>query len=145
MGKEWAKKRLWRVLLALLLGGSTTVLAVARAGTVTWNAVFWGIATLLLIWLAVRPQRAVQRPLILLRTGVYGAVVFSALAAAVVLGAIFGPSERSRGLAVVAAVIAVPFAVWLWWTVYSGWKRGWRWSGPSFTPDHHDDATDEPA
>lgn len=118
-------KRL-RHLPGILLTGATTGYSVVEGNLV--GTVVFGVLTLLLLWFAVRPERPKSKAFHPLRGIVAIAAGFSVLAAAMVLGVVFAEDQRSRGLAAVSAVVGVPGALYSWWLVRRGWKKGYRWS-----------------
>jgi FtsH-binding integral membrane protein len=115
-------------LLGTGLVAAATVNSVVRENIV--GAVFFGAATILLIWFAVRPKPSRDRTVHPFRMFVAAALAASLCAAFVLATAISAPSigQNTGGLAVVGAVVTVPVAGLAWWAVYLVWRKGIRWS-----------------
>lgn len=116
-------------------------LALAISAGVSRNfmgAAFFGLVTLALIWLAVRPERdstATTFPLRGMTLGATGATAVSVLFVIAAVGETQDP--KGRGLLVLASLSAVALALLLWGIALVMWRRGWRWTSATTWGELH--------
>ena len=92
------------------------------------GAIFFGLLTLYLVWLAVRGERDAGQEVHPLRGLVGGAAVVTLIALVATIQGVEEQVRGDRGMGVFVATLTVPGAIGLWAVVAAMWRRGWRWT-----------------